>query len=266
MPLDEEDSPQRTSDRRAERSHSPSALDWPLSREEKKTRVLQLYDRDTRAADQLLRTGEEALEALRVELRRIRETFPKRRDDVARQTQCDKEVIDESDSGSSSPERTPVPHPLDEANAALFKVVSDASSVLAACLTMEESQDLESASPKPRAKSEGQRVLHPLTTSRRPRRSRGGDSTPKRVSFADDTGMSDTEEDMAKRPPPPSVPPPPPPPPRMFEALSLVSAHPRGRLPPCPQQPIPGGQNDNMCQLSAFISGPVPQFFVKHSI
>jgi len=255
LPLDEADSPQV----RTERSHSPSALDWPLSREEKKTRVLQLYDRDTRAADQLLRNGEEALDALRNELRRIRDVFPIRRDVVAKQADCDA-GSDQFHSRAFSPERTPVPHPLHEANAALSRVLTDASSVLAACLANQEGPDLEVDSQKPRAKSEGQRTQHPPKSplQRTPRRSRGGDATPKRVSFADDPLVSDEEEEQITRrllPPPPSVPPPPPP------------SNPRGRLPPRPTQPCPCGHspsgNMNIAQLSAFISGPVPQFFVN---
>merc|ERR1719265_2611474 len=270
MPLHEDNDEIKSPRGRTERSHSPSALDWPLSREEKKTRVLQLYDRDTRAADQLLRTGEDALEALRFELRRIREVFPTRRDIVARHID-DETELNEARSGASSPERT-VPRPLDEANAALFRVVSDATSVLAACLANQESPDPDEI-PKPRAKSEGQRVIHPPKCPKK-RHSRG-DSTPKRVSFGDEDfiPVSDGEEDMPKReadvlkgeagiprrspysrlPPPPSVPPPPPP-----------QSHPSGRLPPRPQQSIPGGFQPNDCMaLSAFISGPVPQFFVQ---
>jgi len=48
------------------------SLDWPLSREEKKNRVLRLYDDDLQAADQLLKTGEAAIAELRVELVKAR--------------------------------------------------------------------------------------------------------------------------------------------------------------------------------------------------
>lgn len=49
-----------------------ASLDWPLSRDEKKSCVLKLYDRDVRAANNLLRSGEAALEALRQELAVVR--------------------------------------------------------------------------------------------------------------------------------------------------------------------------------------------------
>lgn len=44
-----------------------AALDWPLSREEKKGHVLRLYDQDLRLASALLRAGGEELDALRRE-------------------------------------------------------------------------------------------------------------------------------------------------------------------------------------------------------
>eukprot|EP00933_Yihiella_yeosuensis_P060589 TRINITY_DN6333_c0_g1_i1.p1 TRINITY_DN6333_c0_g1~~TRINITY_DN6333_c0_g1_i1.p1 ORF type:complete len:430 (-),score=94.11 TRINITY_DN6333_c0_g1_i1:114-1403(-) len=47
-------------------------MDWPLSKEEQKKQVLKLYDRDVRAANDLLQSGEAALNALRAELRQVR--------------------------------------------------------------------------------------------------------------------------------------------------------------------------------------------------
>eukprot|EP00928_Gymnodinium_smaydae_P019070 TRINITY_DN1728_c0_g1_i1.p1 TRINITY_DN1728_c0_g1~~TRINITY_DN1728_c0_g1_i1.p1 ORF type:complete len:570 (-),score=133.89 TRINITY_DN1728_c0_g1_i1:45-1679(-) len=46
--------------------------DWPLSRSEKKTRIMRLYEQDVQAANELIRNGETALGALHQELRRIR--------------------------------------------------------------------------------------------------------------------------------------------------------------------------------------------------
>jgi hypothetical protein len=48
------------------------AMDWPLSREEKKSQILRLYNDDVRAADNMLSSGEAALEALRDELDTVR--------------------------------------------------------------------------------------------------------------------------------------------------------------------------------------------------
>lgn len=49
-----------------------ASLDWPLSRDEKKSCVLKFYEQDVRAANRLLRSGEAALEALRQELAVVR--------------------------------------------------------------------------------------------------------------------------------------------------------------------------------------------------
>lgn len=43
-------------------------MDWPLSKEEQKRHVLRLYDKDVKAADRLLASGDAALKALRSEL------------------------------------------------------------------------------------------------------------------------------------------------------------------------------------------------------
>jgi len=51
-----------------------SSLDWPLSREEQKKHVLRLYDKDVKAANELLISGEAAFQALREELRVVRST------------------------------------------------------------------------------------------------------------------------------------------------------------------------------------------------
>ncbi|CAE8648074.1 unnamed protein product [Polarella glacialis] len=48
------------------------AQDWPLSREEKKSQILRLYNDDVRAADSMLCSGEATLEALREELDAVR--------------------------------------------------------------------------------------------------------------------------------------------------------------------------------------------------
>lgn len=47
------------------------SCDWPLSREEKKRRVMNLYNQELRAANQLLESGEEARTSLMAELGRL---------------------------------------------------------------------------------------------------------------------------------------------------------------------------------------------------
>lgn len=49
-----------------------SAMDWPMSRDEKKSQLLRLYNDDVRAADVMLSSREPALEALREELDAVR--------------------------------------------------------------------------------------------------------------------------------------------------------------------------------------------------
>lgn len=94
---------------------SSGALDWPLSREEKKQHVIKLYDRDVKAADHLLKSGETALESLRHELHKLRseskscqhrtESFPGGRDEEISGTETSQIAapagIAESGDGSS---------------------------------------------------------------------------------------------------------------------------------------------------------------------
>lgn len=47
-------------------------LDWPLSHEEKKGCVMRLFDKDVRAANDMIRSGEEKLQALKEELEEAR--------------------------------------------------------------------------------------------------------------------------------------------------------------------------------------------------
>jgi len=48
------------------------SMDWPLSREEKKSQLLRLYSHDVMAADNMLASGNQTLEALRAELEAVR--------------------------------------------------------------------------------------------------------------------------------------------------------------------------------------------------
>eukprot|EP00930_Biecheleria_cincta_P069666 TRINITY_DN57378_c0_g1_i1.p1 TRINITY_DN57378_c0_g1~~TRINITY_DN57378_c0_g1_i1.p1 ORF type:complete len:406 (-),score=74.98 TRINITY_DN57378_c0_g1_i1:232-1449(-) len=58
-------------------------MDWPLSREEQKKHVLRLYDKDVRAANELLHSGELALQALRDELKSVRSGSTEHKRDIA---------------------------------------------------------------------------------------------------------------------------------------------------------------------------------------
>mmetsp|Transcript_50142 Transcript_50142/g.119363 ORF Transcript_50142/g.119363 Transcript_50142/m.119363 type:complete len:340 (+) Transcript_50142:100-1119(+) len=52
------------------RHSAPPGLDWPLSLEEKKSCLLQLFSKDVQAANEVIRSGEEKLRVLELELQR----------------------------------------------------------------------------------------------------------------------------------------------------------------------------------------------------
>lgn len=170
--MSRESSPRNTTPRHASRSHSPAAFDWPLSREEKKVRVIQLYDQDARESDRLLRNGDAALvqasakvEKLRLELERLREVMPEK-------VQEDRE--------SHLP---PNPFGLNkDADGALRKALGEVTAILEGLLPEEEAH----VGPV-RAKSEGAIQKDKPSTSAMvcPERRRSRQGTPRRVSFAD---------------------------------------------------------------------------------
>lgn len=209
---DDEGNRQLDPSRRTLRSHSPCA-DWPLSREEKVERVLQLYDRETRAVGSLLLVGEEHPEDLRSavhhpsqqsvtadvppphpsdsqqhEVAALREEVASLREVVrqlllphkvsARGTGPAATCSDDVGDGSS-PERT-APHSNDQADSTLHRAVSEASSILGSLFGMPDEREART-----RAKSEGALCKEkPLCVERRRRRSRP--EAPRRVSFADE--------------------------------------------------------------------------------
>jgi hypothetical protein len=67
-----------------------TAMDWPLSREEKKAQLLRLYSEDVQTADTLLHSGERTLEALRKELDEVRYAagFPCNSEKLASTPKC----------------------------------------------------------------------------------------------------------------------------------------------------------------------------------
>lgn len=181
------------------RSESPFAVDYPMSRDEKKNRVLKLYDQDARQADAMLRSGEEALESMRSELQQLRQTLPSK-DALGLKTttgfastskESKRSAAPRSEGSaedvSSSPERD-VPKPLGEADAAIRKALSHATTVLEGLLETRGGSSGEGES-KARAKSEGNlrnfKDLPPPAPCRRRRRSRP-DAPPRHVCFSDD--------------------------------------------------------------------------------
>mmetsp|Transcript_20956 Transcript_20956/g.39389 ORF Transcript_20956/g.39389 Transcript_20956/m.39389 type:complete len:285 (-) Transcript_20956:159-1013(-) len=199
---------------------SRPSLDWPLSKEEQKKRIMRLYDKDVQAANELLHSGEEALKvALQALHKKLKETSStdtrskgsQETDDGAhvgtgsavsshqRQSSHEKFVSDEvhepevvSEGGETAAEAaTRLQGAIVDAAAALASLfgTSSLSSVLvgiAADADKEEGSE-QSIEVRQRAKSEGApRVLAPALhkpEDRRRRKSRGGE--PLQVSFAD---------------------------------------------------------------------------------
>mmetsp|Transcript_48678 Transcript_48678/g.87709 ORF Transcript_48678/g.87709 Transcript_48678/m.87709 type:complete len:286 (-) Transcript_48678:202-1059(-) len=141
-----------------------TAMDWPLSREEKKTQILRLYNEDVRAADTMLSSGEEALEALREELDAVRQAAG-----------VQKQVVAES------PCRSAADVEIERLRAA----VESAAAVLRAIVPVQEEDCEATDSPRSRrgrARSEGARSkeadLRPAL-----RRSKSREGPKRRVSF-----------------------------------------------------------------------------------
>merc|ERR1719265_270287 len=96
-----------------------------MSREEKKNRVLQLYDRDARASHDQLRNNENALDELRKELRRLRQALPPQK----------KKPGYEDEREESSPEHTPRPpredqFQLNQVNEAVHRAIAKATCIV----------------------------------------------------------------------------------------------------------------------------------------
>jgi len=145
-----------------------TAMDWPLSRDEKKTQILRLYNEDVRAADSMLSSGEEAMEALREELDAVRQAAG------LKVRNNDREVTE-------SPRRATADSEIERLRAA----VESAAAVLRAMVPAEDegSDDEECrVSRRGRARSEGARSkeadLRPAL-----RRSKSREGPKRRVSF-----------------------------------------------------------------------------------
>lgn len=186
-------------------------MDWPLSREETKCRLLRLYDSDVQAADQLLHNGEAALEALRGELNSIRHakgttSAPPLRSPClqAEQSQLPTPSKEEVPEVTSIAGRS-VAGDADEATIRLREAVESATAVAAQLKVLmgvvgkipepasldsfeAEAELAEVVAARPRARSEGAERNGPLLSALRPqtrrrRWSRGGKALS--VSWAD---------------------------------------------------------------------------------
>jgi len=127
-------------------------MDWPLSREEKKTQLLRLYSDDVRAADSMLCSGNKTLEALRAELEAVRAAAGVQK--TALEIPCISSV--------NKLDLSVVPSRVDDSEVQrLRQAVENASAVLRAILPQDDEDpdccaaDTEAADPKFRARSEG---------------------------------------------------------------------------------------------------------------
>jgi hypothetical protein len=118
-----------------------TALDWPLSREEKKGQLMRLYNSDVEAADVMIGSGNKALEALRDELDTLRAAAGVRKS-------CPTRLPDEVESP-----RAPADSTEDEVKR-LHQAVENAAAVLRAILPIQDEEDLHSPR-RCRARSEG---------------------------------------------------------------------------------------------------------------
>jgi hypothetical protein len=195
-------------------------LDWPLSKEEQKKQVLKLYDKDVRAANELLHSGEAALKALRDELRTVRsagtlekgvsrtneprtveylKVAPEPEEEASTEGNCNvKKASVESISKATADEAIATA----EAAARLQLAIVDAAAALAALLgtksmptvlagmglvpdepkSSERSSDIMEARQRARSEGTGRAAEPALVKGERRRRSRGGERL--RVSFS----------------------------------------------------------------------------------
>lgn len=123
------------------------AMDWPLSREEKKSQLLRLYSDDVKAADTMVESGNKALEALREELDLVRHAagvHQAQKLHAADVTVCIPPSIPDTSSKAVEAEVE-----------RLRQAVENAAAVLRAILPSEDAADYEVSPQKSRARSEG---------------------------------------------------------------------------------------------------------------
>eukprot|EP00931_Biecheleriopsis_adriatica_P016640 TRINITY_DN12217_c0_g1_i1.p1 TRINITY_DN12217_c0_g1~~TRINITY_DN12217_c0_g1_i1.p1 ORF type:complete len:318 (+),score=79.96 TRINITY_DN12217_c0_g1_i1:50-1003(+) len=175
-------------------------MDWPLSREEKKERLLGLYSQDVRAADDMLQAGEASMEKLRVELDALR---VRAAEDVAAATRADPDSACQGHAGSgeASANGREEDEDLKSQMRRLELAVESAAALLRAYKP--PSEEVETIKLKARARSAGNirevdsKPLKPAL-SRTPRTS---GVMKRRVSFGDKaetaTFQSDSESEDA---------------------------------------------------------------------
>jgi len=174
-------------------------MDWPLSREEKKSQLLRFYHNDVRIADSLIVSGEATLVALHKEL------------DEIRRTTTTSQLLEGS---AVQPE---APSAQEQETARLRQAVESATAVLRALLPTQEAACDDGAScdeagsnqigpVKVRARSEGAAPQYGSSTPTKPAlcrtpRSRDGKRRERRVSFHGDSTTEADDNDEAYQTP-----------------------------------------------------------------
>jgi len=173
-----------------------SAMDWPMSRDEKKRQLVRLYNGDVQAADAMLSSGEKTLEALRDELDAVRQAAG-----VKKQALPDPTASPRTAATNAEVERLRV-------------AVESAAAVLRAIVPAEDPEDAAgddtpNSPTRVRARSEPFREIAPAGPPLRPalcRTPRTGGKLRRKVSFGSQPeeepvrarNISDSEEDDEK--------------------------------------------------------------------
>eukprot|EP00747_Dinoflagellata_sp_TGD_P191844 gnl/TRDRNA2_/TRDRNA2_55813_c1_seq1.p1 gnl/TRDRNA2_/TRDRNA2_55813_c1~~gnl/TRDRNA2_/TRDRNA2_55813_c1_seq1.p1 ORF type:complete len:285 (-),score=55.82 gnl/TRDRNA2_/TRDRNA2_55813_c1_seq1:62-868(-) len=217
------------------RATAVPSLDWPLSRDEKRTRVLRLYDAEVHAADEMIQSGQLAMEKLQGELDTIKcasQPGAMTPDECPATADPDKEA-----------ERLRLRQSIESATALLKGLLEQAGIEAPAADAVDGADDDCHVAPRPRARSEGAERTEPLRSALRPARrrrwSRGGKQL--RVSFSERPKYLDGEDEPVE---PESEPP-----------------DPTDRPQQAPwRRPIPSWEPSEVMSLKSFLGQDVPSF------
>mmetsp|Transcript_60474 Transcript_60474/g.112287 ORF Transcript_60474/g.112287 Transcript_60474/m.112287 type:complete len:323 (-) Transcript_60474:33-1001(-) len=176
---------------------TPPGLDWPLSGEEKKNCLLQLFSKDVQVANEVIRSGEVKLRELELELQRaVDATGQEQHVEQAEPVQTETTVV------MQAPPSLAQPQPVhDESSTAAAKLRQAIASATAALEALEQAQDCKPQDDEwerppetlVRARSEGNLVGILCKDAKLATRSASAGHRQRRVSF----GPSDCEDDLA---------------------------------------------------------------------
>jgi hypothetical protein len=182
-------------------SAEATAMDWPMSREEKKAQVMRLYNQDVKAADEMIQAGHVSVQSLQAQIDEIRRAIEKENITIWSEGQM-------PGGGNRVNLRNTV------ANFEQLRGTVESSAALLRAMAFQQdlhgdapddrSGDAEASSGARRCKSEGGLrtvldVAPPKSAlSRTPRNSRGC-ATPRRVSFGTKELVGDSDSEVEDR-------------------------------------------------------------------